>query len=75
MSRKRDSCVKCRNASREERKQVRRIGNAQKQSECTEKERERRRRGEMEKKKKKKGKRTLKTTHMYTKESREDDIC
>lgn len=53
MSRKRDSCVKCRNASREERKQVRRIGNAQKQSECTEKERERRRRGEMEKKKKK----------------------
>lgn len=41
MSRKRDSCVKCRNASREERKQVRRIGNAQKQSECAEKERER----------------------------------
>lgn len=40
MLRKRDSCVKCRNASREERKQVRRIGNTQKQSECTEKERE-----------------------------------
>lgn len=27
------------------------------------------------KRRKKKGKRTLKTTHMYTKESREDDIC